>query len=291
MPSETIVAVFDTAAHADAAIRDLMTAGIPASSIEHYAQDSKAADLHASSSSVTTNEHRGFWGWLTGGDDVTTDHHALYDQSIQSGGTVVTVIANSADVEGINEILDRHSPIDMDERHSQYSSSGSYGAVTAPAVATSGTVAPSAQVTTAGGATEEVISLSEETLAVGKREVDRGTTRVRRYVVERPIEEQVRLRNETVSVFRRPVTSSAAIGADAFTNREITMTETDEEAVVAKSAHVVEEVVVQKGVEERVETIKDTLRREEVEIDGPNSGTATTTTGANGADRTRMPGI
>jgi len=87
------------------------------------------------------------------------------------------------------------------------------------------------------------------------------------------------------------VTGGAAVGADAFTNREITMTETDEEAVIAKSAHVVEEVVVQKGVEERVETIKDTLRREEVEIDGPNSGTATTTTGATGADKTRMPGI
>lgn len=291
MPSETIVAVFDTAAHADAAIRDLMTAGIPASSIEHYAQEAGSTD--AAATTTTTNEHRGFWGWLTGGDEATQDHHALYDQSIKSGGTVVTIIANNADVEGINEILDRHNPIDMDERHSQYSSSGSYGAATAPVVAASSAAAPTAQVTTAGGSAEEVIALSEETLAVGKREVDRGTTRVRRYVVERPIEEQVRLRNETVSVFRRPVTGGAAVGADAFTNREITITETDEEAVVAKSAHVVEEVVVQKGVEERVETIRDTLRREEVEIEGPTTQSATTQTATTttGTDKTRMPGI
>lgn len=292
MPSETIVAVFDTAAHADAAIRDLMTAGIPEGSIQHYAQESGSAAVGTAGSA---GGNRGFWGWLTGGDEATLDHHALYEQSIHSGGTVVTVIANNADVEGINEILDRHSPIDMDERHSQYSASGSYGATTAAAVATSGTVAPTAQVTTAGGSAEEVIALSEETLAVGKREVDRGTTRVRRYVVERPVEEQVRLRNETVSVFRRPVTGGAAVGADAFTDREIIMTETDEEAVVAKSADVVEEVVVQKEVEERVETIKDTLRREEVEIEGPTTQTATTTgtttTGTIGTDKPRMPGI
>ncbi|MGI4744536.1 MAG: YsnF/AvaK domain-containing protein [Janthinobacterium lividum] len=291
MPNETIVAVFDTAAHADAAIRDLMTAGIPASSIEHYAQDAESAGINTANSDVSTHEHRGFWGWLTGGDEVTQGHHALYDQSIKSGGTVVTVIANNADVEGINQILDRHSPIDMDERHSQYSSSGSYGMAAASTAATSGTTVPSASVTTAGGSTEEVIALSEETLAVGKREVDRGTTRVRRYVTERPIEEQVRLRNESVSVFRRPVTGAVAVGADAFTNREITMTETDEEAVVAKSAHVVEEVVVQKGVEERVETIKDTLRREEVEIEGPSAQSTTTSTGTIGTDKNRMPGI
>jgi len=132
-----------------------------------------------------------------------------------------------------------------------------------------------------------VLSLSEESLAVGKRQVDRGTTRVRRYVVERPVEEQIRLRNETVSVFRRPVTANATVGADAFTDRVITMTETDEEAVVAKSAHVVEEVVIQKGVEEHVETVRDTLRREEVEIAGPTTEVAGMTTTTN----TKLPGV
>ena len=134
-----------------------------------------------------------------------------------------------------------------------------------------------------------MIPLSEETLQVGKREVDRGSTRIRRFVVERPVDEQIRLRNETVSVFRRPVTGAATVGADAFRDHEIVVTETAEEAVVGKTAHVVEEVVVQKGVQERVETVHDTVRREEIEIEGPNGRTLDATTGT--ATTTAVPPI
>jgi uncharacterized protein (TIGR02271 family) len=272
MATETVVAVFDTAAHAQTAIADLIANGVPVSSIEHYARDAETAGVNTASSDVETHGHRGFWAWLTGEQETTQAHHALYDQTIQSGGTVVTVISDGTNIDQIYHVLETHNPVDLDERHSQYNETGAYGALGATAGATTGLTATApAQ---SGQSREEVISLSEESLQVGKREVDRGTTRVRRYVVERPVEEQIRLRNETVSVFRRPVTAATTVGADAFTDREIVVTETDEEAVVAKSAHVVEEVVVQKGVEEHVETIRDTLRREEVEIDGPTTTTA-----------------
>ena len=101
--------------------------------------------------------------------------------------------------------------------------------------------------------------------------MDRGTTRLRRYVVERPVEEQIRLRNETVSVHRRAVTAGDRVSPDAFTDKTIEVRETAEEAVVGKTARVVEEVVVQKGVDERVETVRDTVRREQVEISGAGS--------------------
>ena len=281
MASETIVAVFDTAAHAEAAIADLVAHGIPSTSIEHYAQTGETTGATTGTISgmagTDTQPHKGLWAWLTGDSETsTTQHTALYDQSIQSGGTVVTVISDGVNIDKIYSVLETHNPVDLDERHSQYAASGAYGATTGMATA------PVAATGTGTG-TEEVLSLSEESLQVGKREVDRGTTRVRRYVVERPVEEQIRLRNETVSIFRRPVTAGAAVGTDAFTDRVITMNETDEEAVIAKSAHVVEEVVVQKAVEERVETVRDTLRREEVEIAGPTTtGVAGTTTGAAG---------
>lgn len=284
MASETIVAVFDTAAHAQAAIADLIAQGVPSGSIEHYAQSDATTGTTTATTATDTTQHRGLWAWLTGESDTgTTQHNALYDQSIQSGGTVVTVIADSTNVDKIYSVIEAHNPVDLDERHSQYSASGAYGAgaVTATAVNTA----------TAATGSEEVLSLSEESLAVGKRQVDRGTTRVRRYVVERPVEEQIRLRNETVSVFRRPVTANATVGADAFTDRVITMTETDEEAVVAKSAHVVEEVVIQKGVEEHVETVRDTLRREEVEIAGPTTQVAGTTTTTTTGTGTKLPGV
>ena len=103
---------------------------------------------------------------------------------------------------------------------------------------------------------------------VGKRDVNRGGVRVRSYVSEVPVHEQVRLRNERVNVERRAVDQplSAAEG-DAFRERTIDMTATGEEAVVGKNARVVEEVVVSKTAEEHVETIDDTVRKTEVDID------------------------
>jgi uncharacterized protein (TIGR02271 family) len=120
---------------------------------------------------------------------------------------------------------------------------------------------------TSGSAREEVIPLSEEELQVGKRTVDRGTTRIRRYVVEKPVEQNVSLQSEKVTVERRqPI--QATPGTGAFEERVVEVRETAEEPVVSKSAHVAEEVVVGREATERTETVRDTVRREEVEISG-----------------------
>ena len=55
--------------------------------------------------------------------------------------------------------------------------------------------------------------------------------------------------------------------AEPFRERTIEVTATAEEAVVAKEARVKEEIVVGKDTEERTETVSDTVRRTEVEID------------------------
>ncbi|AWK87928.1 hypothetical protein DEW08_08595 [Azospirillum thermophilum] len=115
---------------------------------------------------------------------------------------------------------------------------------------------------------EERIPVVEEQLNVGKREVARGGVRVRSYVVETPVEEHVRLRDETVTVERRPADLAAGdLPADAFRERTIEVTETDEEAVVEKAARVREEVVIRKEVEVRDQAVSDTVRRTEVEIE------------------------
>jgi uncharacterized protein (TIGR02271 family) len=114
---------------------------------------------------------------------------------------------------------------------------------------------------------EQVIPLSEEQLDVGKRTVDRGTTRVRRYVVEKPVEENVTLRGERMTVERRqPIETTTAPGMGAFEERVVEVREAAEEPVVAKTARVVEEVVIGREATERTETVKDTVRREEVEV-------------------------
>jgi uncharacterized protein (TIGR02271 family) len=98
------------------------------------------------------------------------------------------------------------------------------------------------------------------------------TTRLRRYVVERPVEEQINLRNERVTVQRRPVSGGARVASDAFSERTIEVTETKEVPVVSKTAHVAEEVVVGKDVDQRTETVRDTVRKEQVDIQNPAGG-------------------
>jgi uncharacterized protein (TIGR02271 family) len=118
---------------------------------------------------------------------------------------------------------------------------------------------------------EERIPIVEEQLRVGKREVERGGARVRSYVEERPVSEQVNLREEHVEIERRPVdqTLSAAnlSDSDLLRERTVEMRERGEEAVVDKTARVTEEVVVKKTADERVEKVEDTVRSTHVDVD------------------------
>jgi len=113
----------------------------------------------------------------------------------------------------------------------------------------------------------EAIPVMEETLRVGKRDVGGGRVRVRSYIVETPVEEQVNLRRETVDVERRAVDRPVTDADRLFQERTIEATETSEEAVIAKEARVKEEVLLRKEAEERTETVRDTVRHTEVEVE------------------------
>ncbi|HEY1403883.1 MAG TPA: YsnF/AvaK domain-containing protein, partial [Pyrinomonadaceae bacterium] len=112
---------------------------------------------------------------------------------------------------------------------------------------------------------------------VGKREVERGGVRVESRVEERPVTEEVHLREERVHVERRPVDRPVTNADEAFREGTLEVTERAEEAVVAKTAHVVEEVVVGKQVEEHTETVHDTLRRTDVDVQEVNTNKTTRT--------------
>jgi uncharacterized protein (TIGR02271 family) len=113
---------------------------------------------------------------------------------------------------------------------------------------------------------EAVIPVVEEELRVGKREVEKGGVRVTSKVTETPVEEQVRLREEHVNVERRPVDRPLSEADNAFREGTIEVTERAEEAVVAKQARVVEEVVVNKDVNERTEQVRDTVHSTDVDV-------------------------
>lgn len=115
---------------------------------------------------------------------------------------------------------------------------------------------------------EAILPVVEEQLNVGKREVERGGVRVYTRVTEKPVEEQVTLREEKVTVERRPVDRPVTAGdVNAFKEQSIELTQKSEEAVVSKTARVVEEVVVNKNATERTETVRDTVRRTDVEVE------------------------
>lgn len=124
---------------------------------------------------------------------------------------------------------------------------------------------------------EAHIPVVEEELAVGKRTVETGGVRVQKEVTTRPVEENVSLHEEHVTVERRPVNRELNPNdMHAFENSTIEMREMAEEAVVEKRARVVEEVVVGKESRERTEHISDTVRRSDVRIE-PIAGTTTHT--------------
>jgi uncharacterized protein (TIGR02271 family) len=145
-----------------------------------------------------------------------------------------------------------------------------------------------------GATDKEYIPVVEERLNVGKRVAESGRVRVRSYVVETPIEEQVSLRDETVHVDRRAVDRPVTAADEAlFQDKVIEATETREEAVVSKDARVVEEVGIRKDAGQRTETVTDKVRRTEVEVEderGNVSRTGTTGATASGtASGTRKP--
>jgi stress response protein YsnF len=115
----------------------------------------------------------------------------------------------------------------------------------------------------------ETVQEVEEELSVGKRKVATGGVRVTTSVSETPVEESVTLREERVEAKRRPAdrTLSAEEAEEAFEEKTVEMLGTSEQAAVRKEARVVGEVALGKQVEEREKTVKDTVRRTEVEVE------------------------
>lgn len=113
------------------------------------------------------------------------------------------------------------------------------------------------------------IPIVEEELRIGKRAVEGGGVRVNVRTEEKPVDEEVRLREERVIVERNPVNRPATEQElrAAGKGGAIEMTERSEEAVVDKKARVVEEVVVKKVAEERTENVHDKIHRTDVDVE------------------------
>jgi uncharacterized protein (TIGR02271 family) len=116
---------------------------------------------------------------------------------------------------------------------------------------------------------DQVMRVVQESLEIGKRDVERGKVRVFNRITSKEVEEKVGLRHETIHVQRRAVDHpvEAETIEELFRERSFEVREVHEEPVVTKVARVLEEVVVRKDVGERMHTIRDTVRRSDVEVE------------------------
>jgi uncharacterized protein (TIGR02271 family) len=112
---------------------------------------------------------------------------------------------------------------------------------------------------------DQAMTRSEEELAVGKREVEAGKVRLRKWVEAEPVEADVELRRETAEVRRERIDQPA--GDVELREQEIEVPLHEEEAVVEKQTVAKERVSVDKDVETERETISDELRKERVELE------------------------
>ncbi len=250
MNYEKIVTLYDTAQHADAARRNLEAAGFPPS-------DMSIIDTNTLTSAGGKLHEPGLWRRLFG-RDIESYEAIVYGRSVEKGGVVLTVRVPENDVRRATSILNSHEAVDLRKRAVQEGLvTSAPAAVQQPAAMAAGKSLPE----------EEVLRLAEEQIDVGKRVMGAGTTRIRRFVTETPVEAQVTLHEEHARIIRRATSDPGFIRDIDWTDKTIEVAETAEEPVVTKSVHIAEEVVIRKESTDTVRTLRDKVRRQQVEVD------------------------
>lgn len=274
--STTVTGFFDNRVDAETAAERLRGLGCPQVRVTEGQGD--AADAVAEDPA----EPRGLFERL--GDFLFPEEdRSTFAEGLSRGGFLVTTTGlSSAMYDVVMDALEDAGAVDIDERAANWRSEGwSSGDIGTSGLSgmsesglqaggTSGLSAVLGASTRSDGAedTDETVPVVQERLRVGKRDTSHGRVRVRSYVVEEPVTETVRLEAERVEVERRPVDRAVGSGdGDLFAERSIEAEEFAQEAVVSKEARVVEEVSLHRSHDSHDETISDTVRRTEVEVD------------------------
>ncbi len=268
MKYQTIAAAFDTRAHAKAAVDALKAAGF-------HPDDISLLDKQVVPEAAGwTGKGPSLWQRIFG-SEVKQHEAAVYNQAVEFGGAVVSVRVPEYEVAHATGILDLHHPIDVKDR-----------ALTAGLV-------PAAHVESAIAAlpvaplpmkqeiavplkltekNEQILSLADEQLKVGKRMIETGKTRVRRFVTERDVSADVTLHEEHAEVLRRAVTDPKFLADIDWADKSIEVVETAEQALVSKTAKVVEEIALKKIGSDHVQTLHEKVRHQEATIEhlGPD---------------------
>ncbi len=232
----TLVSLFHNQEHGQRALQDLEAAGVPANSIQTLNGASQT-----SAPEQALSELRAL--------NLPASDLQMLSEGLKNGGTVLLVRAAGAEARRAEDIFERHHAGKVDERVLTEETAG-------------------VQRLDGAGNSMASIPVAEEQLVVGKRQVLHGGVRVFSRIVETPVEEQITLQEEHARIERHAVNRPVSEADLArLKDQTIEVKEMGEEAVVSKSARVVEEVLVSKEATERTERVTDSVRHTEVEVE------------------------
>lgn len=264
---QTIIGAFDNIYRARAAREALLSAGFDEDEIK--VQASNDDTTLASSDRVDDDDDDGsflegignFFSSLFGNEHEHVHH---YSETVRRGGAVVAVtVEEAARAATARAALAQSGAFDIEKRAAEWNESQGY--------ATSDTDLPRSSAEQGAS----VLPVVEEELEVGKREVDLGAVRVYARTVETPVEESIELREQHASIRREPVDREAtAEDLASLRGGLIEVRETEERPVINKTARVVEEVSIDTVETTNTQTVSDTLRRTEVEVERENAPSA-----------------
>jgi hypothetical protein len=174
----TLVAVFDDFGEAQRARSDLVSSGFQEQEIHLDTTQGGTAPPRASSEESSIGH---FFRSLIGKDENANEAEE-YERAMQLGKTVLSLDADEAQDERAIEILKRHHPIELQGDDDATLRAGEGQDI--------------------GPGQTEAIPVVEEELKVGKREVQRGGVRIYKKVTERPVEQEINLKEEKVTIER-----------------------------------------------------------------------------------------
>ncbi len=271
----TVVGLFETLAEAQAARQELKDSGFAAHEIdlrEPFSAEQRGGDMSSLLAELRD-------------DGVPAEDARLYVAGVQQGDALEFLRTTNDKAQLALDIMNRHGALDIHHAHEVRATTTTTATATgvgtgmAAAAMSTAAVAAAPVTQTINTEGETVLPVVEEEIVLGKREINRGGVRVYTRVTETPVQESINLREEHVTVERHAV--DRPVDAATMNNLRkgvIEVTETAEVPVVAKEARVVEEVVVGKQATERTETVHDTVRRADVEVEQIAGQTTTTGT-------------
>ena len=246
--TQTVIGIFDNTSEAEEAVEALLDNGFTESNVDLSVNNAKMNLVAAIADNNNESGISKFFKNLFGNDDEGN----RYTKAAERRSIVTVHTQTSEEAKRASELLDKYGAIDIndDEQGTAFESD---------------TRNSQDYVNAEEGQT---ISVIEENLQVGKRDTETGGVRLKSRIVEKPVEDNLRLREEYVRVERKQVNRIATdTDLKNAENVNLELIEHAEVPVVSKEARVVEEISIGRDVKHREETVIDTIRKTEVDIE------------------------